>query len=112
MNKGVEMILARMDSHPQEFVDTLAMGPFGRWTGLINRVMKDDIFTAEEQDQLNSRLKSIKRELFTTDVMKKLLDGPEQSRATDHLEHAAKFAQAYKKVFEDHVQKIKLMKLT
>ncbi len=78
MNQGVEILLARMDSHPQEFDGGSSLGPYGRWTRTIERVLAiGSNFTKEERDALTEKLRGIARESFTQEVMKKLLDEPE-----------------------------------
>ena len=84
MNQGIEILLARMDSHPQEF-DGGTLGPYGRWTYTIERALNiGSNFTKEERDALSIKLRDMARERFTQDVMKELLDGPEEKWTTVH----------------------------
>ena len=84
MNQGIEILLARMDSHPQEF-DGGTLGPYGRWTYTIERALNiGSNFTKEERDALSIKLRDMVRERFTQDVMKELLDGPEEKWTTVH----------------------------
>jgi hypothetical protein len=78
MNQGVEILLARMDSHPQEFCHETMLGRYGRWTPTIDKVLAiGGSFADEERKALSTKLYELERERFTRDVMKKLLDGPE-----------------------------------
>ena len=78
MNRGIEILLARMDSHPQEFSSDTMMGRYGRWSGVIDQVLAvGGSFTGEEREALTTKLREMEREQFTQRVMKKLLDGPE-----------------------------------
>ena len=83
MNQGIEILLARMDSHPQEFDG--GTRPYGRWTYTIERALNiGSNFTKEERDALSIKLRDMARERFTQDVMKELLDGPEEEWTTVH----------------------------
>jgi len=78
MNQGVEILLARMDSHPQEFSNEIMLGRYGRWSAVIDQVLAvGGSFTGEEREVLTKKLREVERERFTQQVMKKLLDGPE-----------------------------------
>jgi hypothetical protein len=104
-NKGVEMLLRRMDSHPEEFVDM--HDPYneqrGKWTSIMNELahrmeiidrdngVKADPNTIypirqvkplgylsdEEVTRIHTKLMQVQRELFDRRVMKALLTGPE-----------------------------------
>jgi hypothetical protein len=91
MNLGIEMLLARMDSHPQEFSDDVMRGRYGRWTSVIDQVRDiGSSFTSEERTAINNKLRDFERERFTQQVMKKLLDGPESGDWTRLTITAAK----------------------
>jgi hypothetical protein len=78
MNQGIEILLARMDSHPQEFDSEAMTGRYGRWTHTVDLVLAiGGSFTDEERNALNKKLRELERERFTRRVMKKLLDEPE-----------------------------------
>jgi hypothetical protein len=65
MNKGVEILLARMETHPEEFeVD-------GRWVGLFNEYKK--YMEPEEQTAVMEKLRQVKMGKFETLVVKHLL---------------------------------------
>jgi ATP-dependent DNA ligase len=78
MNQGIEILLARMDSHPQEFSSDIMLGRYGRWSKVIDQVLAvGGSFTGEEREALATKLREVERERFTQRVMKQLLDGPE-----------------------------------
>jgi hypothetical protein len=78
MNQGIEIIMARMDSHPQEFCHETMYGRYGRWTAAIDKVLAiGGSFTDEERKAISTKLYALERERFTQDVMKKLLHDPE-----------------------------------
>ena len=68
MNRGVEILLARMDSNPEEF------STFGstRWTWAISG-SKPDFLEAEEWDTLQAKLQTIRAEEYSQAVMRELL---------------------------------------
>lgn len=79
MNKGVELLLARIDSHPQEFSATYEFGysRYGRWTYQVEAVLSlDTPFTDEERGALRAKLDKLTLEEFTNSVMKELVEGP------------------------------------
>lgn len=78
MNRGIEILLARMDSHPQEFSNDIMLGRYGRWNAVIDQVLAvGGSFTGEEREALTTKLREMEREQFTQRVMKQLLNGPE-----------------------------------
>jgi hypothetical protein len=78
MNQGIEILLARMDSHPQEFCNETMYGRYGRWTPAIDKAIAiGGSFTEGERKALSTKLYELERERFTQDVMKKLLHEPE-----------------------------------
>ena len=78
MNQGIELLLARMDSHPQEFSSDIMLGRYGRWSKVIDQVLAvGGSFTGEEREALTTKLREMEREQFTQRVMKQLLNGPE-----------------------------------
>ena len=64
MNKGVEIMLARMESNPEEFV-----GADG-WTRLYNDYKK--FMSEDEQQAVVDKLKELKMADFEKQVLKKL----------------------------------------
>jgi methanogenic corrinoid protein MtbC1 len=73
MNKGVEIILERLKTNPEDFSTYL-----GAWGNLLSQALEGDFITKEEKEVLNSTMIESKREKFTEKVVKHLL-GDEMS---------------------------------
>ncbi len=65
MNEGVQILLARMKSHPDEFCDGL------KWEGILDslRAGQLDFLEAVEVKALKSGLKDMYRDRFTAKVL-------------------------------------------
>jgi len=74
MSTGVETILARMDSHPEEF-----HGEEKKWAFIYKEYYRD-VMTEIERGQLFEKLKQIRRNEFDSRVVQTLLkkDGEEE----------------------------------
>lgn len=92
MNQGVEILLARMDSNPDEFIG-LKGSKKEKWGwfvhGLEERISGGKrslpFLTEEEVQALWGKLTSLARDLFTHRVMETLLeDGQELSFSSPH----------------------------
>ena len=66
MLAGVEILLERMKTNPEEFIE----GGYSKWSRVINGGW--DIFTAEEQKALQDGINNAKREHFNGEVMRAL----------------------------------------
>lgn len=75
MNDGVKILLDRMVTHPEEFVDELSLQG-SKWAGLLNYY--DNVLTLEEKKALEAGILKIKRNVFTQKVMERLLEEPVQ----------------------------------
>lgn len=85
MNKGVEILLNRMDSHPDEFAysqrSPMLLLKTDRWKWVIEPLMgriKGDAnglpwLTDQEAQLLYTKLVSVQRDAFTSAVMRELL---------------------------------------
>jgi hypothetical protein len=73
---AVELLLARMDSNPEEFVNG------GRWDKLIDRYKS--ILPATDRAALEGKLNSLYLEVFHRDVMKELLEEPKKQTLEEH----------------------------
>lgn len=74
MNKGVEILLARMDSSPEEFVTG---NKAGKWQHLIEKY--EDYMTEEECKAVRTKYNELKMGKFTEAVMKELLEEKEEA---------------------------------
>lgn len=72
MNNGVEMILERMKTHPEEFE-----GEQGRWSRMMS--VYEKFFTQEEKNLLQNAILQLRRDEFTKKVMEKLLEEPKRT---------------------------------
>jgi hypothetical protein len=73
---AVELLLARMDSNPEEFTETL------RWQKFIDRYKS--ILSATDRIALEDKLNSLYLEVFHRDVMKELLEEPKKQTLEEH----------------------------
>lgn len=76
MNQGIEILLARMDSHPDEFYNLHMQGnnpPGTRWDWLLAEALAGKFTTEEERTALQDKLSSIQGESFTMAVLKELM---------------------------------------
>lgn len=76
MNKGVEILLERMKSNPEEFMYTPSQG-MGKWMRLLDEY--NHVLTDEEKTAINNATKEVAREQLTQRVMKELLDPKSES---------------------------------
>lgn len=86
MNEGVQILLDRMDTNPEEFDDYA-----GKWGDIIGAVhARRDIPEAHKKDAplpflsdpeinaLYDKLEDVRRENFTADVLRRLADAPQE----------------------------------
>lgn len=86
MNQGVQILLERMDTNPEEFDDYA-----GKWGDIIGAVharksipeghSKDaplPFLTDPEVNALYEKLEDVRRENFTSDVLRRLADTPKE----------------------------------
>lgn len=69
MNTGIELVLARMESHPEEFVGVNG-GCSKEWYAVMTPVLP--YLTDEEKEALNSALKQAHLDHFNAQVLKKI----------------------------------------
>lgn len=107
VNQGIEILLARMDSHPQEFEMDWQDGPYtapgGRWDAIIHQIRsryhfiqragRADIYSSagngtlpplpflsdEEVIQVYQKWESLQGPAFTRHIMQNLLDPQEET---------------------------------
>jgi hypothetical protein len=75
MNKGIEILLSRMDSNPDEF---LTGNKSGKWQHLLEKY--EDYMTEEERKAVFTKYHELKMGKFTEAVMKELLEEQEEKR--------------------------------
>jgi hypothetical protein len=88
INKGVQMLINRMDSHPEEFTRRKSLNP-GRWDWVLEQVVRRvehhhkntdnyrlelPFLTRDEVEALYDKWMSIQGDAFTHRIMRELLD--------------------------------------
>lgn len=72
MNEGMKIILERMDTNPEEFLDN------SKWEMIIHRHL--EYLSAEDRKAFNDKMNALKSERFTAEVMKELMRDEEQDK--------------------------------
>lgn len=81
MNKGLEILLKRIDSHPEEFDQLFrqkphSADPTASWDKLVeialNIQRSHSFLTEDERAELKTRIQSVQGDLFTKAVMRTL----------------------------------------
>ena len=83
MNTGVEILLKRMETNPEDFDYQPHIGGMSRWMRLVDHAIADEIVTQEEKDALNAGMKEVKRIRFTELVMKELAGVDQEEYETE-----------------------------
>lgn len=81
LNEGVQMLIGRMESHPEEF------GPFGKWSETVHSALENrgEFLSESEVHKLQSTLRKLRRDTFTADVMKQLMEEPEEDKKSPFM---------------------------
>lgn len=98
MLAGVEILLERMKTNPEEFVD----GSHSKWS----RVMSDgwDIFTEEERTALQNAHNEAKRERFNGEVMRVLSGDVEETTDDRYVKNLVKSATLTPSVLQQQIE--------
>jgi hypothetical protein len=72
MNSGVEIVLSRMETHPEEFY-----GECDKWKFIYKEYFRDAM-TEAEKGMIFDRIKEIRKEEFTLRVMETMTADQEQ----------------------------------
>ena len=88
MNKGVEILLARMESNPDEF-----MGVNNKWVNLMDSY--EDHMAEEDRKALYAKYSTLHMDKFTEHVMKKLLE--------EQQEKSNQFGEAYQQQYANAI---------
>lgn len=102
MNTGVQILLERMDTNPEEFIE----GNYSKWSDIVNAVHTRKntpeahkntaplpFLTDPEVNALYEKLEDVRRENFTADVLRRLADTPKE-QTQDDLFDSAKYTLA------------------
>ena len=90
MNSGVEIVLARMSTHPEEFY-----GDSDKWKFIYKEYFRDAM-SEEEKGAIFDRIKEIRKEEFTQAVMRTMLTDNREDRE-EVWEKEAGYAVPHKK---------------
>jgi hypothetical protein len=71
MNKGIEILLERMDSNPEEFVVNATIG-VNKWDRLLHNYAS--VLDKEDIEAYQAKLKQVAKDQFTAEVMKEILN--------------------------------------
>jgi hypothetical protein len=79
MNKGLEVLLARIESHPEEFIGKSSVVPrMTRWSTLVDIALdparSGTFITPEEREALVAQLAVVRGEQFSKNVLQTLMD--------------------------------------
>ena len=77
MLAGVEILLERMKTNPEEFIG----GPTSKWSRVIDRAW--EVLGEEERNALQAGMIEAKRDHFSGEVMKVLAQGHDDQAITD-----------------------------
>jgi hypothetical protein len=72
MNDGVKILLERMKTHPEEFVDG------GKWAHIMNK--HENFLDAKDHQALTNGLNKLMQQRFTEEVMKELIDPHQETK--------------------------------
>lgn len=87
MNSGVEIVLARMGTHPEEFY-----GDSDKWKFIYKEYFRDAM-TEQEKGVIFDRLKEIRKEEFTLAVMR-TITADENTEEYEHERNNPAFGSA------------------
>jgi len=93
MNDGVKILLARMDSHPEEFADMFLLEQAsvtgvvgGRWGGVMRSLKDKGSFLSEEdRTALLDKYHSIQGDNFTQYIMRELLEDKKDKKSWEEI---------------------------
>ena len=74
MIEGIKILLERMKTHPEEFLENNDYVGSSKWGKLIQRY--NTVLTKEEIKAFNDALHELHRQQFTADVLESLLQEP------------------------------------
>lgn len=75
MNDGVKILLERMKTHPEEFVQSMHLGRT-KWSSLVD--FYEHVLTDEEKKAIKDGIIELNRDEFTKKVLEMLMEEPQQ----------------------------------
>jgi len=85
MNGGIEIILERMKTHPDEFAIGSPISYDSRWGSFLREIMDSEYFDETEKDAVRMAIREANREDFTGRVMQRLAGEGEVSDEGKYL---------------------------
>ena len=85
MNAGIEIILERMRTHPDEFVLGSPIAYDSKWGSFLREIMDAEYFDETEKDAVRIAIREANREGFTGRVMQHLAGEGEASDMGKYL---------------------------
>ena len=83
MNKGIELLLQRMESNPEEFKPSLyTKGGVSKWESLVYSY--EDILDKADVEVFRSKIRELRQDMFTEAVMQELLNPTPQPEFTTY----------------------------
>ena len=76
---GIEVVLSRMKTHPEEFFEAGAAGK-GRWAFIYKDYFRDSM-TESEKGRVHEALKGVRRMEFDALVVKELMKDEQETKA-------------------------------
>jgi hypothetical protein len=89
MSNGVDLVLARMESHPEEFYTSSNE----KWKFIYTEYFRDAM-TETEKGQIFDKIKEIRKAEFTAKVMATLTEGMKMGNRNKPKSSEASFAEA------------------
>ena len=93
MQQGIQVLIERMESHPEEFFGDLAF----RWADVMQDIAKHGPEFLEEDDlmMLNKKVKEVRRKELTAKILDEIANGERLNVAQEKFAKAGKAQSAY-----------------
>ena len=73
MNEGIRLLLERMKTNPEEFdIEEGALYSSNKWGKLVCDAVRDEVFSEEERSAVKEAFRQVRRNNFTSDVLRAL----------------------------------------
>lgn len=77
MNPGLEILIKRMETNPEEFLDHPEVDKFSRWNMIVREF--EGVFTKEDLDAYNETRRQMLEKQFTETVLSMLTEGKDSA---------------------------------
>ena len=83
MNEGVRLLIERMKTNPEEFeIEDGALYSSNKWGKFVHNALRDELFSEEERSAVREAFRQVRRDNFTSDVIRALTIGEDFSPKT------------------------------